>query len=79
MSQFRWTWASVIWFLLIAASHAQTSGDPDPLFRSTDTLNVRIVAPISTILSERSDEEDVDGKPVVPVAGLLKITDFALS
>jgi lysine 2,3-aminomutase len=24
-------------------------------------------------------EEDVDGKPVVPIAGLLKITDFALS
>ena len=24
-------------------------------------------------------EEDVDGKPLVPVAGLLKTTDFALS
>jgi len=23
--------------------------------------------------------EDVDGKPVVPIAGLLKTTDFALS
>lgn len=51
-----------MWFLVPAASNAQMSDDPDPLFQSHDILDVRIVAPISTILSVRSDEEDVDGK-----------------
>jgi hypothetical protein len=54
--------AAAMWFLVPATSIAQTSGDPDPLFQSQDILDVRIVAPISTILSVRSDEEEVDGK-----------------
>lgn len=62
MSRYRSTLAGVFWFLLIAVSHAQTSGEPDPLFQSAEILEVRIVAPIDTILSERSDEEDIDGK-----------------
>ncbi|MCP4301858.1 MAG: hypothetical protein GY783_14830, partial [Gammaproteobacteria bacterium] len=62
MSPYRSTLAGVFWFLVIAVSHAQTSGEPDPLFQGAEILDVRIVAPISTILSDRSDEEDIDGK-----------------
>jgi hypothetical protein len=62
MSPYRWTLAGVIGFLTIAPSHAQVSKDPDPLFQSSDILNVRISAPIRTLLKERSDEQDLDGK-----------------
>ena len=62
MSRYRWTLTGALWFLVIAMSNAQTSDEPDPLFRSSDILDVRIIAPISSILRERSDEEDVDGK-----------------
>ena len=48
-------------FLVYATSNAKTSSEPDPLFRSSDILEVRIAAPFSTILKERSDEEEVDG------------------
>lgn len=62
MSGCRWTFAIVTWFLLLTAAKAQTSTDPDPLFRSSDVLNVRIVAPFDTVLTERSDEVEVEGK-----------------
>jgi hypothetical protein len=61
MSPNRWTLAGIIGFLTIASSHAQVSKDPDPLFQSSDILNVRISAPIRTLLKERSDEQDLDG------------------
>lgn len=62
MSPFRWTLATAAWFLFAATSHAQTSGDPDPLFQSSDVLEVRIAAPLHTLMKERSDEHEVDGK-----------------
>lgn len=62
MSLYRWTLAAIGWFLFVATAHAQTSSDPDPLYQSSDTLEVRITAPLSTILSERSEEEEVGGK-----------------
>ena len=62
MSMYHWTLAALSWFLLASTSFAQDVDDADPLFQTNGTLEVRIVAPISTILRERSDEEDVDGK-----------------
>lgn len=61
MSTFRWTLAGIVGFLVVTTSHAQISNDPDPLFQSADILRVRITAPIHTLLSERSDERDLDG------------------
>lgn len=62
MSPYRWTRAGIIGFLLFATSLVRGDDDPDPLFQNAATLEVRIVAPISTILRERSDVEDVPGK-----------------
>ena len=62
MSPYRWTLAGILGFLLAAASHARQSDEPDRLFQSEDVLEVRIVAPIDTLLRERSDERDVDAR-----------------
>ena len=62
MSPYRWTLAGIIGFLAFNTAHAQVSKDPDPLFQSSDVLQVRISAPIHTLLKERSDERDLDGK-----------------
>ncbi|MGB5257072.1 MAG: hypothetical protein WBN44_07445, partial [Woeseiaceae bacterium] len=62
MSMYHRTLAALSWFLLASTSFAQGADDADPLFQTNGTLDVRIVAPINTILRERSDEEDVDGK-----------------
>jgi len=61
MSPYRWTLATAAWFLAASTAYAQTSGDADPLFQSLDILEVRIVAPITTLVSERSDEEEIAG------------------
>ncbi|MGB5624397.1 MAG: hypothetical protein WBM61_01590 [Woeseiaceae bacterium] len=62
MPEYRWTRFGVIWFRGVGVSHAQTSEALDPLFQSTDILEIRIAAPFHTILTERSNEEDVAGK-----------------
>lgn len=62
MSPYRWTLAGILGFLAIAPSHAQSNNDLDPLFQSSAILEVRIVAPINTILRERSDEQDLNGE-----------------
>ncbi len=59
--QFHWTLVSVAWFLLISGAEAQEISVPDPLFQSDEVLDVRIVAPISTILSERPIDEELSG------------------
>jgi len=62
MSPQHWTMAAILGFLAIATAEAQSGDRIDPLFQSTAMLEVRIVAPISTILEVRSDTQDVDGK-----------------
>ncbi len=52
---------SVAWFLLFSGANAQEPHDPDPLFRSNEILDVRIVAPISTLLAERPIDEELPG------------------
>ena len=61
MRQFHWTFTSVAWFLLFSAANAQELPGPDPLFRSNEILDVRIVAPISTLLAERPIDEELPG------------------
>jgi len=57
MSLCRWTLASAVWFLSVA--FAGDDNLPDPLFQGTGMLEVRIVAPWSTVISERPDEEEL--------------------
>ena len=61
MAQFHWTFASVAWFLLFSGAQAQEFSAPDPLFQSDEILDVRIVAPVSTLVSERPIDEELPG------------------
>lgn len=61
MTQFHWTFVSVAWFLLISGAEAQEIRAPDPLFQSDEILDVRIVAPISALLSERPIDKELAG------------------
>ncbi len=65
MSSTRWHCVRLLVFVLLVSSAnaavAQSPGDVDPLFRSQDALDVRLVAPINAIKRERSDEEELDG------------------
>jgi len=59
MSLIRWTLALAMWFLSVSGACADDENLPDPLFQSTEMLEVRIVAPLSTIISQRPDEEEL--------------------
>jgi len=61
VTQFHWTFVSVAWFLLFSSAEAQEIGAPDTLFQSDEILDVRIVAPIATLVSERSIDEELPG------------------
>ncbi len=60
MPRYRWTLAAVLGFLLPAVSAA--GEQPDPLFRSNTTIDVRLLSPLTTILRERESGEELDGK-----------------
>jgi hypothetical protein len=47
------------WFLFMSGASAQDERLPDPLFQSTEILDVRIVAPLTTIQRERPDEDEL--------------------
>ena len=53
---------SFAWFLLISGAKAQENSNPDPLFQSNEILDVRIIAPMSTIIDERPIDEGLAGK-----------------
>lgn len=57
----RWTLLVATLFLTFAGASAKEVKAPDPLFQSDEILDVRIVAPLATILSERSDEVELPG------------------
>ncbi len=61
MSTIRLTLFAITTFLAISTSSAQELRPPDPLFRATDVLEVRLVAPIKALLSERPEEEELPG------------------
>jgi hypothetical protein len=58
----RWILAGLLGSLVVPVAAAQTSSEPDPLFQSNETLDVRIAAPFSTIMRERDSGDEIDGK-----------------
>ena len=48
-------------FLLTCSATAQSDADADPLFAGDDPLNVKIVAPLTSIMFNREDDKDVPG------------------
>lgn len=79
MSPHHWTLAGTAWFLLTSVSYAQTARDADPLFQSQDILDVRIIAPLTTLATERPDEEEIAGKfQYTTTAGELEEIDISL-
>jgi len=52
----------IVMFPLAVAANAEDIKDHDPLFSRHDTLEVEVEAPFKTIVTERSDEEEVPGK-----------------
>jgi hypothetical protein len=62
MSFTRWTLITAIGFHMFSAALAQESRSGDPLFHSNELLEVRIVAPMKTLLAERPFEEELPGK-----------------
>lgn len=61
MHAHRWTKGVAALFLCVSIVHGKSIDDVDPLFQSDDILDVRIVAPISEIMSERSTEDELPG------------------
>lgn len=59
MPSSRWTLAALPWFLLTSSASAQEVKAPDPLFQSTEIIDVRIVAPLKTIVSDRPDDDEL--------------------
>ena len=61
-----WTLSVVAWFLMISTAFAadvssKEMGAPDPLFQSHEILDVRITAPLSTLMSKRPIDEELPG------------------
>ncbi len=66
-------------FLLTSVAFGASDRQPDPLFRDTAVLDVRIEAPIATILSERSDDVELDGKfHYVDEEGEIQVIDIGV-
>ena len=57
----RWTLLTAALFLIFSDTSAKENKAPDPLFQSDEILDVRIVVPLATILSQRSDEIELPG------------------
>jgi hypothetical protein len=62
MSHNRWTLIALAGFLLAAAAEAEVSSTADPLFQSPDVVAVRLVGPLDTIMSNRKEDEQFEGK-----------------
>ena len=61
MSVIRSTLLAIAVLLLISTSFAQQTRALDPLFQDTEVLQVRLVAPIKTLLAERPIDEELPG------------------
>lgn len=61
MTMFRWTLLVVAWFLLVPDVFAEDTRGPDPLFQNTEILEVSISAPMSTLLKDRPEDEELAG------------------
>lgn len=58
----RWTVLGTTLFLSFSAASAQEARLPDPLFQDTEILDVRITAPVATLLYERPFDEELPAK-----------------
>ncbi len=58
----RWTISAAAWLLASVVVQAQAVGEPDPLFRSNEILDVRIIAPLTMLRRERPDDEESPGR-----------------
>jgi hypothetical protein len=47
--------------LVLATSAVAKPGSPDPLFRSQDTLDVTLAAPLTSLVGDRSTDEELQG------------------
>jgi hypothetical protein len=61
MSSNRWTPSIFALFLVISTASADEPRPPDPLFLENDVLEVRLIAPIGRLLSERPLDEEFPG------------------
>ena len=52
---------SLLFLLVLVSSAAAKPGTPDPLFRSHETLHVTLTAPLTTLVSDRSAAEELQG------------------
>lgn len=55
------TVATILFSLLATTVSAQVSESPDPLFQDQEIIDVRIVAPLTTLVRERPTEDDLLG------------------
>jgi hypothetical protein len=62
MSPARWTLSTVALFLMNSSVSAQETRSPDPLFQNMEMLEVRITAPLTTLLYERPADEELPAK-----------------
>jgi hypothetical protein len=62
MSIVRWTLVSATGFLVFITSLAAGTNQPDLLFQSDEILDVRVTAPLNTLLEERPIEDELAGK-----------------
>jgi len=62
MSHHDWTLVALAGFLLAAPAEAQVSGTADPLFQSLDVVTARLVAPLATVMSNRNEDAQFEGK-----------------
>ena len=67
MTMFRWTLLLLAGLPLMPDALAKDARDPDPLFQNTEILEASISAPMSTLLKERPEVEEL--------AGTLQFTD----
>jgi len=73
------TSATLAAFLSITPAGAQEVGPPTPLFADHVVIDVRIEAPLTTLVKERSDEDYLDGTFTFPdTDGMEKSVDLKL-
>jgi hypothetical protein len=61
MLSMRSTLATIALFLAVSAMAADEPRSPDPLFLDTEVLEVRLTAPINTLLAKRPVDEELPG------------------
>lgn len=77
MSRSCWTHGMIALFLTISTANAQDVNAADPLFQSDDTLDVKITAPMSTLIKKRPVEEELPATlEYVNAAGEIVVLDM---